>query len=175
MRLNSELWEKIIKAQLWNKLNYFFMVWWKHASLVCCFMVFWHIFPNIMQWIREALEALLSNIWSSSLKPLSHSHSGKYTENVSRDLSQDGLILVHSHCQWFSEICACVHTQPVKTRDISCDVYNAPHTISLNWRMISASARIVRSSLIAASFQFTHFSSCEHWSAFKTTGKTVEQ
>ncbi len=25
-------------------------------------------------------------------KPLSHSHSRKYTENVSRDLSQDGLI-----------------------------------------------------------------------------------
>ncbi len=36
------------------------------------------------------------------------------TENVSRDLSRDGLILVHSHCQWFSGICACVHTQPVK-------------------------------------------------------------
>ncbi len=32
------------------------------------------------------------------LKPLSHSHSGKYTEYVSRDLSQDGLILFHSHC-----------------------------------------------------------------------------
>ncbi len=91
--------------------------------------------------------------------------------NVSRDLSRDGLILVHSHCQWFSVICACVHTQPVKTRDISCDVYNAPRTISLNWRTISASALIVRSSLIAASFQFTHFSSCERWSAFKTTVK----
>ncbi len=36
--------------------------------------------------------------------------------------------------------------------------YNAPDTISLNWRTISASARIVRSFLIAASFQFTHFS-----------------
>ncbi len=35
-------------------------------------------------------------------------------ENVSRDLSRDGLILVHSHCQWFSGICACVHTQPIK-------------------------------------------------------------
>ncbi len=108
-------------------------------------------------------------------EPLSHSHSGKYMENVSRDLSRDGLILVHSHCLWFSRICACVHTQPVKTRDLSCDVYNAPRTISLKWRTISASARIVRSSLIAASFQFTHFSSCERWSAFKTPGKTVER
>ncbi len=58
----------------------------------------------------------------------------------------------------------CVHSyttrkDPVKTRDLSCDVYNAARTISLNWRMISASARIVRSSLIAASFQSTYFSS----------------
>ncbi len=78
----------------------------------------------------------------------------------------------------FRNLCVCSHTtrkDPVKTREISCDVYNAPLTISLNWRMISASAQIVRSSLIAASFQFTHFSSCERWSAFKTTGKTVER
>ncbi len=34
---------------------------------------------------------------NTSLKPLSHSHSGKYMENVFRDLSLDGLILVHSH------------------------------------------------------------------------------
>ncbi len=77
----------------------------------------------------------------------------------------------------FRNLCVRSHAtrkDPVKTRDISCDVYNAPRTISLNWRTISASARIVRSSLIAASFQFTHFSSCERWSAFKTTGKTVE-
>ncbi len=78
----------------------------------------------------------------------------------------------------FRNLCVHSHTtrkDPVKTRDISCDVYNAPLTISLNWRMISASARIVRSSLIAASFQFTYFSSCERWSAFKTPGKTVER
>ncbi len=71
----------------------------------------------------------------------------------------------------FRNLCVHSHTtrkDPVKTRDLSCDVYNAPLTISLNWRMISASARIVRSSLIAASFQFTYFSSCERWSAFKT-------
>ncbi len=80
-----------------------------------------------------------------TLKPLSHRDSGKYTGNVFRESSRDRLILVHSHCLRFSGICACVHTQPVKTRDISCDVYNAPRTISLNW-MISASARIVRSS-----------------------------
>ncbi len=64
----------------------------------------------------------------------------------------------------FRNLCVHSHTtrkDPVKTRDLSCNVYNAPLTISLNWRMISASARIVRSSLIAASFQFTHFSSCE--------------
>ncbi len=78
----------------------------------------------------------------------------------------------------FRNLCVRSHTthkDPVKTRDLSCDVYNAPRTISLNWRMISASARIVRSSLIAASFQFTHFSSCECWSAFKTPRKTVER
>ncbi len=64
----------------------------------------------------------------------------------------------------FRNLCVRSHTtrkDPVKTRDISCDVYNALRTISLNWRTISASARIVRSSLIAASFQFTHFSLCE--------------
>ncbi len=45
-----------------------------------------------------------------------------------RESSRDRLILVHSHCLWFSGICACVHTQPVKIRDLSCDVYNAlPH------------------------------------------------
>ncbi len=78
----------------------------------------------------------------------------------------------------FRNLCVRSHTtrkDPVKTRDISCDVYNAPRTISLNWRTISASARIVRSSLIDASFQFTHFLSCDRWSAFKTTGKTVER
>ncbi len=77
----------------------------------------------------------------------------------------------------FRNLCVHSHTtrkDPVKTRDLSCDVYNAPRTISLNWT-ISASERIVRSSLIAASFQFTHFSSCERWSAFKTPGKTVER
>ncbi len=55
----------------------------------------------------------------------------------------------------FRNMCVHSHTtrkDPVKTRDLSCDVYNAPSTISLNWRMISASARIVRSSLFAASF-----------------------
>ncbi len=109
------------------------------------------------------------------LEPLSLSHSGKYMENVSRDMSRDGLI---SHCQWFSGICACVHSHttrkyPIKTRDISYDVYNAARTISLNQRTISASARIARSSLISASFQFAHFSSCERWPAFKTTIKTV--
>ncbi len=55
----------------------------------------------------------------------------------------------------FRNMCVHSHTtrkDPVKTRDLSCDVYNAPLTISLNWRMISASAQIVRSSLIAASF-----------------------
>ncbi len=60
----------------------------------------------------------------------------------------------------FRNLCVHSHTtrkDPVKTRDLSCDVYNAPLTISLNWRMISASALIVRSSLIAASFQFTYF------------------
>ncbi len=60
----------------------------------------------------------------------------------------------------FRNLCVRSHTtrkDPVKTRDLSCDVYNAPLTISLNWRMISASTRIVRSSLIAASFQFTYF------------------
>ncbi len=77
----------------------------------------------------------------------------------------------------FRNLCVRSHTtrkDPVKTRDLSCDVYNVPLTISLNWRMISASAWIVRSSLIAASFQFTYFLSCERWSAFKTPGKTVE-
>ncbi len=75
----------------------------------------------------------------------------------------------------FRNLCVHSHTtrkDPVKTRDISCDVYNAPRTISLNWWTISASAQIVRSSLIAASFQFTHFSSCERWSAFKTPGNS---
>ncbi len=51
----------------------------------------------------------------------------------------------------FRNMCVHSHTtrkDPVKKRDLSCDVYNAPLTISLNWRMISASARIVRSSLL---------------------------
>ncbi len=78
-------------------------------------------------------------------------------ENVSRDLFRNGLILVHSHCQWFSGICACVHTQPLRKVIFYVCVRNAACTISLNWRTISASAQIVRSSLITASFPFTHF------------------
>ncbi len=89
------------------------------------------------------------------------------------DLLRNGLILVHSHCQWFSGICACVHTQPLRKVTLCVCVYNAARTISLNWRTISASVQIVRSSLITASFLFTIFLSREHWSAFKTTGKTV--
>lgn len=33
------------------------------------------------------------------------------TDNLLRDL----LILVNSHCQWFSGTCACVYTHPIKT------------------------------------------------------------
>jgi len=34
-----------------------------------------------------------------SHKPLSHRDSGKYTDDVTRHLSRDCLISVHSHCQ----------------------------------------------------------------------------
>ncbi len=69
---------------------------------------------------------------------------------------------IHTASDFPGNLCVHSHTtrkDPIKTRDISCDVYNAARTIWLNWRTISASAQIVRSSLIAASFQFTHFSS----------------
>ena len=46
-------------------------------------------------------------------KPLSHRDSGKNTDKVTRDLTRVHLILVHSHCQWFSGIRERVHTQPV--------------------------------------------------------------
>ncbi len=54
--------------------------------------------------------------------PLSHRNSGKYTDNVSSDLSWDRLIVVHSHFQWFYRICVCSqtsHKDPVKTREIT--------------------------------------------------------
>lgn len=54
--------------------------------------------------------------------PLSHRNSGKYTDNVSSDLSWDSLIVVHSHFQWFHGICVCSqtsHKDPVKTREIT--------------------------------------------------------
>ncbi len=115
----------------------------------------------------------ITNSVLNTVEPLSHSHSGKCVPWFVPGWSDFGSFTLPVI---FRNLCVRSHTtrkDPVKTRDISCDVYNAPRTISLNWRTISASARIVRSSLIAASFQFTHFSSCERWSAFKTTGKTV--
>ncbi len=75
---------------------------------------------------------VLLNGFYDILKPLSHSHFGKYTENVSRD----GLIFGSFTLPViFRNLCVRSHTtrkDSVKTRDISCDVYNAPCTISLN-------------------------------------------
>ncbi len=63
---------------------------------------------------------------------------------------------IHTASDFTESVRALTHN-PVKTRDISWDVYNAPCTVSLNWWTISASAQIVRNSLISASFQFIHF------------------
>ncbi len=87
-----------------------------------------------------------------SIKPLSHRDSGKYTGNVFRHLSRIVRFAAFTLPVIFRNLCVHSHTtrkDPVKTRDLSCDVYNARSPFSLNWRMISASARIVRSSLIA--------------------------
>ncbi len=86
-------------------------------------------------------------------KPLSHSHSRKCP-------------VICPRMVWFRFILTAsdfpesvrAFTQPVKTRDISCDVCNAPCTISLNCRMISASAQIMRSSrsLLHSSLHIFH-------------------
>ncbi len=51
------------------------------------------------------------------------------------DLSSDRLIFVHSHCQWFSVIRACVHTHLIKPRErhasFWCDMYDAYHSTKL--------------------------------------------
>ncbi len=143
---------------IWLKHRRFILEWIRVFEWIEWVVSMTHL---LCSWTKSAFWTNLLNWW---LYSLFHTEIPKITR-VMCSGNHPGIVwfwFIHTASDFPESVRAFTHTthkDPVKTRDISCDVYNAPRTISLNWRTISSSAQIVRSSLIAASFQFTHFSS----------------